>query len=140
MGEHSTLQAALKAKLDAALTVPVVSYLDEDETRLERLAAFVGIVRENISMQPHTEINPGTTAPQLQEWTWSLYVKAGGGGSRSESKGAAVDTLLELIKTALNAQRLETTAGPLSCVQEQLIGEHGTGVMYVQRWRHGYVS
>ena len=50
--------------------------------------------------------------------------------------GAEVDLYLELIKTALNAQRPTTDCGPLHLTSEDFEGRAGATVTYTQRWTH----
>ncbi len=139
MGYHSTVGAALAAKLTAALpaNVPVINVLAIDDAELQHFAAFVGLQRERIDFKPHPEINPETTAmTQPELWEWVLYVAGGAGEATKAGKGGQVDTLLETIRTALNAQRLGSDCGPLNIISESYLQQHGNGVVYEQRWRH----
>ena len=139
MGYHETTQSALVTLLDAALesNVPVLNGLAVTDAQVERYASAVMIVRESIDVDLHPEVNPSTSvADQPELWLWALYVKGGGGSARPSGKGAQVDLILESVRTALNAQRLTTDCGPLHLVSEEYEGPLGTGVLYVQRWRH----
>lgn len=139
MGEYETLTAALVALLEAALpsTTPVLNGLSTEDIKAERLASFVGVIRERITFSPHVEMNPNPAAKtQVEKWSWLLLVKGGGGRARSAGKGTEVDKTLETIRTALNAQKLDSTCGPLSVESEDYAGTHGTGVIYEQRWTH----
>lgn len=139
MGYHANVFDGIVTLLRAALssTIPVVDALTVDEAQLERWAQSVVILRESIDYEPHPEINPSTsTLDQGEEWSWALYVTSGGGGARLADRGQYVDSLLETVRTALNAQRPTTDCGPLHMTEESYIDSTGTGVMYVQRWRH----
>ncbi len=137
MGYHATVQAAIKALIVAAVDVPVLEGAEADEPKTDRMASFVYLLRESIEYEPHVEINPDTSSSsQYEQWQWALYVVGGGGGSRVKDRAATVDTLLETIKTALNAQKLTSNCGPLHLVSEEYEGRHNSGVMYVQRWNH----
>jgi len=143
MGYHATIQAALVALLEAALpsTCEVVNGLVIDDAKAQRLAHFVAIIRESIDLERHAEINPNTAAEtQLESWSWVLYVKGGGGAPDGAARGAEVDETLETVRTALNAQRLDSTCGPLNFESETFIEPHGTGVMYAMRWQHTRLS
>lgn len=139
MGYHATVQDALVTLLEAATPegCDVINLIAVDEVDLQRLSCFVAVIRERIEMEYHEEINPSTSYDtQLEEWEWGLYVAGGGGAYNEAGKGAEVDLILEAIRTALNAQKLTTECGPLSILSEEYEGPHGTGVVYLQRWRH----
>lgn len=140
MGYHKTVQDALEALLAAALpsTTPVVRGLSFADKDALNYASFVGVVREMIVYEPHPEINPDEEVEDQPEWWyWVLQVKGGAGEPTLGGRGAQVDELLETIKTALNAQRLTSDCGPMQLEEEVFDDEHGTGVIYTQRWRHG---
>jgi hypothetical protein len=137
MGYHADIMTALKTLLETTVSVEVIDGLTMTEAQATRLSTGVVVVRDAIHLTPHPEINPLTAVEdQPEEWWWSLYVIGGGGGSRSVTKAAHVDLLLEQIRTGLNAQRLTSDCGPLHLEVEEFIGHQGTGVMYLQRWRH----
>lgn len=139
MGYHAEVYDALATLIESATPTgtAVTSALDVTEAQLERFASAVVIVRESISLDPHPEINPSTSVEaQPEVWSWVLYVVGGGGGSRPHSRATHVDTMLETLRTALNAQRLTSDCGPLHLVSEDYEGRHGNGVMYAQRWTH----
>ena len=116
---------------------PVFNALTVSEQELDRHARSVCILRESIDYEPHPEINPRTAvADQVETWSWALYVTGGGGRSRPADSGAEVDLYLELIKTALNAQRPTDDCGPLHLVSEDFEGRAAATVTYTQRWTH----
>ena len=142
MGYRATIQAALVTLLEASLpsTCEVVNGLAIDDAEAVHLAHFVAVVRERIDFDPHAEINPNTAVKtQEQTWSWVLFVKGGGGAMDGAARGAEVDSTLEAIETALNAQRLDATCGPLTITADEYIKPHGTGVMYAQRWQHSRI-
>lgn len=143
MGYHATVQAALYALLEAALPndTPVINGLAADDIKAERYASCVVVVRESIEFEPVLEINPTEGAgTQVEEWSWALFVKGGGGKARGSGRAAEVDFTLETIRDALNAQRLTTECGPLSLEAEEYLEPVGTGVLYAQRWRHSRIA
>lgn len=144
MGYHATVQAAIVTLLEAALPsgTPVLNGLAEADAEAHNFASFVLIARESITMEPHAEINPSTSADtQLEEWEWNLIVRGGGGASDEPGKGAQVDLILEKIRTALNAQRPTSDCGPLSILSEEYFEIEGQeGVTYLQRWRHSRMA
>jgi hypothetical protein len=143
MGYHEDIQAAIVVLLEAALpsACPVINVLAMEEAELQRYSSFVGIMRERIDFEAHKEINPSTTADtQLEEWEWSLYVCGGAGRATQAGKGAEVDLLMETVRTALNAQRPDSTCGPMSITGEEYYRDHGNGVVYQQTWRHSRMA
>ena len=138
MGFHAEVYDALERLIEAA--VPGVSVLNElsvDEAYAEGFAKFVLILREGINYVPHPEINPATAVQdQMEQWSWLLLVKGGGGRANQAGKGIEVDKMLESIRTALNAQRLTTDCGPLQLQSEDYEGADSNGVVYGQRWSH----
>ena len=140
MGFHSDVRDGIVTHLDDALKpyeVSVIDALSITEAQAERFSVGVFIVRESIDYSPHPEVNPSTAAADQPEfWTWALYVIGGGGASRPSDRASHVDTLLETIRTALNAQRPTSDCGPLHLLSEDFEGRHSQGVMYSQRWTH----
>jgi hypothetical protein len=139
MGYHKTVQDALETLLTNALgtTIPVLRGLGLMDKDALTYPAFVAVTRERILFDPHPEINPNTAVQdQPETWYWVLQVKGGGGEPTLGARGAQVDEILETIRTALNAQRLTSDCGPLQLEEEVFDDEHGTGVIYIQRWRH----
>jgi hypothetical protein len=138
VGYHYDLQAELESLASSIIEpAPVLAALEVTEAQFDRLAVAVFIIRESISFEPFRQINPTPGAiDQPETWTWALYVIGGGGGRRPSDRGGSVDLLLEQLREGLSAQRLSTRCGPLQLIDETYEGPHGTGVMYVQRWRH----
>ena len=139
MGYHADVYKGLADLIIAAVpsTTPVFNALAVTELELDRHASSVCILRESIDYEPHPEIAPRTAVEdQVETWGWTLYVSGGGGASRPAGAGAEVDKFLEIIKTALNAQRPTTDCGPLHLVSEDLEDSNGTLVTYAQRWTH----
>lgn len=139
MGYHADVYDGIESLLVTALpsSIPVFNALTVSEVELERFAECVCILRESVDYERHPEVNPSTSVKdQGETWSWALYVRGGGGASRSGDRGAAVDTTLEAIQTALNAQRPTTDCGPLHLVSEDFQDRDDTTVTYVQRWTH----
>jgi len=139
MGYHADVYKGLADLIIAAVpsSTPVFSALAVSEREFVNYASSVCILRESISYEPHPEISPRTAvADQVETWNWTLYVTGGAGASRPSSAGAEVDKFLEIIRTALNAQRPTTDCGPLHLVSEDLEDSNGTLVTYAQRWTH----
>jgi hypothetical protein len=137
MGYHADVYDALKALIEGAVSVPVLDVLALDEVQVNRLSTAVLIQRDAIDLDPHPEVNPSTSVvDQPERWTWTLYVIGGGGAATQQGKSTHVDTLLEQLRTALNAQRPTAKCGPLHIFSEEYSGRHGTGVLYLQRWTH----
>lgn len=139
MGYHADVYSGIADLLAAALpnNVPVFDALTVSEMELDRNAQSVCILRESIDYERHPEVNPSTSLDdQAETWDWALYVKGGGGASRPAGSRAYVDTYLETIKSALNAQKPTADCGPLHVVSEDFEGRDGATVIYVQRWTH----
>ena len=139
MGYHADVYSGLADLITAAVpsSTPVFNALTVTEMELDRHASSVCILRESIDYDPHPEIAPRTSVEnQAETWTWTLYVTGGGGASRPAGAAAEVDKTLEIIRTALNAQRPTTDCGPLHLVSEDLEDSNGTLVTYAQRWTH----
>jgi len=139
MSYHAEVYEGIVKLLRAAVpsSIPVLDALSVDEVQMERYASSIVMLRESIDYEPHPEINPHTaTLDQGEEWSWALYITGGGGAPRPASRGQLVDELLETVRETLNARRPTTDCGPLHMVDETYEGKMGSGVMYVQRWRH----
>ena len=144
MGYHADVYKGFADLVIAALPtgasgnpMPTINALTASEATLNQFARGVVILRESIDYEPHPEINPRTAVEdQVETWTWALYVTGGGGKPRPADRGAEVDLYLELIKTALNAQRPTADCGPLHLVNEDFEGREGATVTYTQRWTH----
>lgn len=143
MGYHADVYKGLADLLTEGLpktsgkAFPILNALTASEQELDNYARSVVILRENIDYEPHPEINPRTAVEdQAETWGWALYVTGGGGRSRTTGSAAEVDLYLELIKTALNAQRPTTDCGPLHLVSEDYEGRSAATVTYTQRWTH----
>ncbi len=139
MGYHADVYKGLADLVITALPsdMPTLNVLTTDEVDFDRHARSVLILRESISYEPHPEINPRTAVEdQAETWEWTLYVTGGGGTSQSSDGGAEIDLYLEMIKTALNAQRPTSDCGPMHLTSEDFEGRDGTKVTYTQRWTH----
>ena len=139
MGYHADVYKGLADLIIDVLPsdMPTFNALTVEEQELDRHARSVVILRENISLEKHPEINPRTAVEdQAETWEWTLYVTGGGGQARPADRGDEVDLYLELIKTALNAQRPTTDCGPLHLMAEDFEGRDGAAVTYTQRWTH----
>ena len=139
MGYHADVYKGLADLIIAAVpsSTPVFNALAVSEREFVNYASSVCILRESISYEPHPEISPRTAVEnQAETWGWTLYVTGGGGASRPAGAGAEVDKFLEIIRTALNAQRPTADCGPLHLVSEDLEDSNGTLVTYAQRWTH----
>lgn len=139
MGYHADVAAGLKALVVAAVpNVSVVDVLEEDDSDLIRLPAFVAIRRQAIAYSAPEELDGelGAPADVLERWTWSLYVKGGGGARDRTTKGTHVDDLLEALRDGLEADGPTDDCGRLVLVDEVHVGRHGHGEMYEQTWTH----
>ena len=139
MGYHADVYKGLADLLIAALPsdMPTLNALTIDELEFDRHARSVFILRESIEYEPHPEINPRTAVEnQGETWEWTLYISGGAGTVRPADSGAEIDLYLEMIKTALNAQRITDDCGPLHLESEDFEGRDGTKVTYTQRWTH----
>jgi hypothetical protein len=139
MGYHADVYKGLAGLVVAALPgdMPTLNALTASEAELNRSGRSVVILREAIDYEPHPEIAPQTSvSDQPETWSWTLYVTGGGGKARPTGRGEEVDRYLELIRTALNAQRPTSDCGPLHLVTEDYEGRDGATVMYTQRWTH----
>lgn len=139
MGYHADVYKGLADLIIAAVPedMPTLNVLTDEEVEFDRHNRSVFILRENIGYDPHPEINPRTAVEdQPETWEWTLYVTGGAGTANPPSAGAEIDLYLEMIKTALNAQRLTSTCGPLHLVSEDFEGRDGPKVTYTQRWTH----
>jgi hypothetical protein len=139
MGYHADVYKGLADLVITAVPddMPVLNVLTEEEVEFDRHNRSVCILRENIGFEPHPEINPQTAvADQPETWEWTLYVTGGAGKARAPDSGAEIDLYLELIRTALNAQRLTSDCGPLHLTSEDFEGRDGAKVTYTQRWTH----
>jgi len=139
MGYHADVYEGIVKLLRAAVpsSIPVLDALSVDEAQLERYSSSIVMLRESIDYERHPEIKPTTSVlDQGEEWSWALYITGGGGAARPAGRGQYVDDLLETVRETLNAQRPTTDCGPLHLVDESYEGRNGSGVMYVQRWRH----
>jgi hypothetical protein len=139
MGYHADVYKGIADLVIGALpsNFPVFDALTVGEQRLSREARSVCILRESVDYTPHVEINPDTSVQdQWETWSWALYIKGGAGQARPPARGAEVDLYLEMIRTALNAQRPTSHCGPLYLVSEEFEGRDGATVAYTQRWTH----
>lgn len=139
MGYHADVYKGLADLIIAALPsdMPTLNVLNVDEVEFDRHNRSVFILRENIGFEPPPEIAPQTAVKsQRQTWEWTLYVTGGGGKARSTDSGAEVDTYLEMLQDALNAQRPTSDCGPLHITDEDFEGRDGAKVTYIQRWIH----
>jgi len=139
MGYHVDVYNGLANLIIAAVpsSTPVFNALAVSEREFVNYASSVCILRESIGYEPHPEISPRTAvADQVETWNWTLYVTGGAGAARPAGAGAEVDKILEIIRTALNAQRPTSDCGPMHLVSEDLEDSNGTLVTYAQRWTH----
>ena len=140
MGYHADVYKGLADLIIAALPddMPTLNVLTSEEIDFDRHARSVFILRENINFEPHPEIAPRTAVKSQREtWEWTLYVTGGGGKARPTDSGAEIDLYLEMIQTALNAQRPTSDCGPLRLTDEDFEGRgDGAKVTYTQRWTH----
>ena len=139
MGYHADVYKGLADLIIAALPsdMPTLNMLTAGELEFDRHARSVFILREAIDYDPNPEINPRTAVEnQGEAWGWTLYVTGGGGTTRATDAGAEIDLYLEMIKTALNAQRPTSDCGPLHLESEDFEGRDGPKVTYTQRWTH----
>ena len=133
MGYHQDVYSGLKTLVESAVSVPVLSAVEDSEAAANRFASYVVILRENLSLERSEVIGGGH---QYEHWTWKLYVYGGGGAGTASASGQHVDELLESIRSALTAQRPDRSSGPLQLRGETYEGKHGAGVLYVQTWEH----
>jgi hypothetical protein len=139
MGYHADVYKGFADLIIEAVPsdMPTLNMLTASETEFDRHARSVLILRESIDYEPHPEINPRTAVEdQAETWEWVLYITGGGGTARSTDGGAEVDLYLEMIKTALNAQRPTSDCGPMHLTSEDFEGRDGAKVTYTQRWTH----
>lgn len=139
MGYHADVYKGLADLIIGAVPsdMPTLNMLTSSEVEFDRHARSVLILRESIDYEPHPEINPRTAVEdQAETWEWVLYITGGGGTARSTDGGAEVDLYLEMIKTALNAQRPTSDCGPMHLTSEDFEGRDGAKVTYTQRWTH----
>ena len=135
MGYHADVYDGIKTLVEGAVSIPILSNLDDIGAKTERYPEFVVIVRQGIELDPSPVI--GAAGPQYETWTWDFYVCGGGGTTRSSDKGTAVDTLLEALRTGITQQKPESTnCGRLQLVSEVYDSHHGTAVIYKQTWTH----
>jgi len=135
MGYHADVFTGVKALIEAAVSVPVLSHLDKIEAYTERYPAFIVVVRVGIEYEASPVI--GQAGPQYETWTWDFYVCGGGGASRDAGKATHVDTLLETIRTGITQTKPESVnCGRLNIVSETYDSHHGASVIYKQTWTH----
>ena len=135
MGYHADVYDGIKALLESAVSVPVLSHLDQIEAYTERYPAFIVVVRMGIEFDPSEVI--GAAGPQYERWTWDFYVCGGGGAARGRGKATHVDTLLEAIRDGITQTKPESVnCGRLNIVSEVYDSHHGSSVIFKQTWTH----
>ena len=132
--------AALKALIEAAVPgVPVVNVLEEDDTETLNLPEFVAFLHDSITFDEVEELGDADLIPtdaQDERWTWSLYVKGGGGTSDPAAKAQHINALLAALRSGLFMKRPTPNCDGLQLVAQARVGAHGLGFIYQQDWFH----
>lgn len=139
MSDYSTLKDQIITLLNASLSVPVLDIIQVNEAQLERMPSFVCVRLESVDYEPHPHINPQTASAQQESlWRWSIYVMGGGGRTKPAGKTEEVMTLIDTVRSSLNAQRLDSVSGPMRLVrlefENKVANTHA--VMYRMDFEH----
>ena len=136
MGTISTIASAMKALLEAQMPagVPVLVGVDPNSVDIHQWPRYVVLVPQEGPLDENLVIGGMV---QEEHWRWDVYAACGYAG-REEDALTEVDTILDLVSTALSNQKpVAATCGPLQLrTRFDLYLIDSSRIVYRQEWYH----